>query len=202
MSKIHYAGLPLDNAKKAVILIHGRGGTSGSMLSLRSVLKLDSYAILAPESAQKTWYPFGFMAPDQHNERALQNSLDVIQQAWYEIIRAGILPEHIVLIGFSQGACLCLEFAARDAKKIGGVIAFTGGLIGETLDPAKYKGDFAGTAIFIGSSERDFHVPVPRILESIEILKKMGANVSSYFFKDADHTIRKEEIEWVNQQML
>lgn len=202
MSKIYHAGLPLDQAKKATILIHGRGASADSILSLRSVLKLDSFAILAPESTQKSWYPFSFMAPDHQNLPALENSLGIIQQAWDQLIDAGITAENITLIGFSQGACLSLEFAARNAKKIGGVIAFTGGLIGETLDPAKYKGDFAGTAIFIGSSERDFHVPLPRILESIEILKKMGANVNSYFFKDADHTIRKEEIEWVNQQML
>ena len=202
MSKIHHAGLPLDQAKKAAILIHGRGASADSILSLRSVLKLDSYAVLAPEAIQKSWYPFSFMAPDQQNQVALQNSLEIIQQIWDQLIDAGISPENIFLIGFSQGACLSLEFAARNAKKLGGVIAFTGGLIGETLDPAKYKGDFAETSIFIGGSERDFHVPLPRILESIEILKKMGANVSSLFFKDADHTIRKEEIEWVNQHML
>jgi phospholipase/carboxylesterase len=202
MSKIHHAGLPLDQAKKAVILIHGRGASADSILSLRSVLKMDSCAILAPEATQRSWYPFSFMAPDQQNLPALENSLEIIQQTWDQLIDAGISPENIFLIGFSQGACLSLEFAARNAKKLGGVIAFTGGLIGETLAPTKYKGDFAETPIFIGSSERDFHVPLPRILESIEILKKMGANVSSLFFKDADHTIRKEEIEWVNQHML
>jgi phospholipase/carboxylesterase len=202
MSKIHYAGLPLNQAKKAAILIHGRGATAESILSLRSVLKLDSYAVLAPEAIQMSWYPFSFMAPDQKNQPALQNSLEIIQQTWNQLTDAGISPENILLIGFSQGACLSLEFAARNAKKLGGVIAFTGGLIGEILDPAKYKGDFANTPIFIGSSEMDFHVPLPRIQDSIEILEKMGANISFLFFKDADHTIRKEEIEWVNQQIL
>lgn len=202
MSKIHYAGLSLDNAKKAVILIHGRGGTADSMLSLRSVLKLDSYAILAPESAQKTWYPFGFMAPERHNEPFLQNSLDVIQQAWDEIIRAGILSENIVLIGFSQGACLCLEFAARDAKKMKGIVAFTGALIGENLNLEKYKGNFEKTPIVIGSSQRDFHVPLRRIVDSWEILQDIGGNLTVQYFDDDEHMIREEEIELVNSHIL
>lgn len=202
MSNIHYAGLSLDIAKKAVILIHGRGGTADSMLSLRSVLKMDSYAILAPESAQKTWYPFGFMAPDLQNEPALKNSLSVIQLAWDEIIRAGILSEHIILIGFSQGACLCLEFAARDAKKMKGIVAFTGALIGENLNMEKYRGNFDNTPVFIGSSQRDFHVPVSRIVESSDILMEMGADLTIQYFDDDQHTIRKEEIELVNSRFL
>lgn len=202
MSNIHYAGLSLDIAKKAVILIHGRGGTADSMLSLTSVLKMDSYAILAPESAQKTWYPFGFMAPDLQNESALKNSLSVIQLAWDEIIRAGILSEHIILIGFSQGACLCLEFAARDAKKMKGIVAFTGALIGENLNMEKYRGNFDNTPVFIGSSQRDFHVPVSRIVESSDILMEMGADLTIQYFDDDQHTIRKEEIELVNSRFL
>lgn len=202
MSNIHYAGLSLDIAKKAVILIHGRGGTADSMLSLTSVLKMDSYAILAPESAQKTWYPFGFMAPDLQNEPALKNSLSVIQLAWDEIIRAGILSEHIILIGFSQGACLCLEFAARDAKKMKGIVAFTGALIGENLNMEKYRGNFDNTPVFIGSSQRDFHVPVSRIVESSDILMEMGADLTIQYFDDDQHTIRKEEIELVNSRFL
>lgn len=202
MSNIHYAGLSLDIAKKAVILIHGRGGTADSMLSLTSVFKMDSYAILAPESAQKTWYPFGFMAPDLQNEPALKNSLSVIQLAWDEIIRAGILSEHIILIGFSQGACLCLEFAARDAKKMKGIVAFTGALIGENLNMEKYRGNFDNTPVFIGSSQRDFHVPVSRIVVSSDILMEMGADLTIQYFDDDQHTIRKEEIELVNSRFL
>jgi phospholipase/carboxylesterase len=202
MSEIKQAGLPLEKAKKAAILIHGRGASAESILSLKSHLNLEEYAILAPSAPGNSWYPFSFMAPDVQNKPALENSLNTIKTAWDKIIEVGISPENIVLIGFSQGACLSLEFSSRNAQKLGGVIAFTGGLIGEKLQPEKYQGDFAGTSVFIGSSERDFHVPLSRIKASAELMEKMGANVKKLIFSDPEHTIRKEEIDWVNENIL
>lgn len=202
MPEIKQAGLPLDKAKKAAILIHGRGASAESILSLKSQLKLEGYAVLAPQAAGNSWYPFSFMAPDSQNKVALENSLNTIKSTWDKILDAGISPENIVLIGFSQGACLSLEFASQNAQKLRGVIAFTGGLIGEKLQPEKYSGDFFGTQVFIGSSEKDFHVPLSRIIASAKLMEKMGANVKQLIFSDPDHTIRREEIDWVNENIL
>lgn len=202
MSNLKTAGIPLAQAKKAAILLHGRGAGAESVLSLAEYLKLEDYAILAPEAKGGTWYPYSFMAPDEANENALVESLAAVQSCWDEIADSGIVPENVVLIGFSQGACLSLEFAARNARKTGGVIAFTGGLIGGQLKPEKYVGDFAGTPIFIGSSGQDIHVPLLRINESETLLSRMGAKVELLIFKDSNHTIRKEEIDWVNGNIL
>jgi len=202
MTKIKTAGISLVDAKKAAILIHGRGANADSILGLSKYLKLDDYALLAPEADGGSWYPYSFMAPDESNEAALASSMDIIKSAWKQIADAGIAAENVVLIGFSQGACLSLEFAAQHAQKLGGVIAFTGGLIGENILEEKYSGDFGGTEIFIGSSEKDFHVPLSRIKESETLLSRMGAKVKLSIFKDSNHTIRQEEIDWVNKNIL
>jgi phospholipase/carboxylesterase len=202
MPEIKKSGLPLQEAKKAIILIHGRGATAESILSLVPHLNLTDYAILAPQANGNVWYPFGFMASDEGNKVALDNSLKALGKVWDEISAAGIPAENVFLAGFSQGACLSLEFAARNAQRLGGVVAFTGGLIGEKLKPENYAGDFQGTPIFIGSSDRDFHVPAYRINESADLLRKMGAEVHVELFDDPDHTIRTEEINWVNQKIF
>mgnify|MGYP005748456183 CR=1 FL=1 len=202
MHEVKQKGLPLSQAKKAAILIHGRGATAESILSLSSYLNMTDYAILAPQANRNSWYPFGFMASDEGNKVALTESLETIHKLFSDILEAGIPASQIILMGFSQGACLSLEFAARNAQKLGGVIAFTGGLIGETLKPGNYSGDFQGTPVFIGSSDRDFHVPASRIQESATLLKQMGAEVTLKLFDDPDHTIREEEIDWVNQHIF
>ena len=202
MHKVIEKGLPLGQAKKAVIMIHGRGATADSILSLSSYLNLTDYAIFAPQANGNTWYPFGFMASDEGNRVSLEASLGIVKELFDKIIKSGILPENIFLVGFSQGACLSLEFAARNAQKLGGVAAFTGGLIGEKLQPQNYRGDFQATPIFIGSSDRDFHVPASRINESAELLQKMGADVTVKLFDDPEHTIRTEEIQMANKKIF
>jgi phospholipase/carboxylesterase len=202
MPKLLRAGLSLEQARKAIILIHGRGSTAESILSLVPHLQLTDFAILAPQANGNTWYPFGFMASDEGNLVALESSLRQIDDAIAELIGAGISSEHIYLLGFSQGACLSLEYSARHAHKWGGIIAFTGGLIGEQLKPERYTGNFEGTPVFIGSSDRDFHVPAKRIQESASLLRELGARVTVKLFDDPDHTIRTEEINWVNQEIF
>lgn len=202
MSEVKKKGLPLNEAKRAIILIHGRGATADSILSLSSYLNLTDYAILAPQGNGNSWYPFGFMASDEGNKISLERSLKVIEDLYKEILTGGISAEEVYLAGFSQGACLSLEFAARHATRFGGVVAFTGGLIGEKLQPEKYSGDFQGTPIFIGSSNRDFHVPASRIKDSAALLQGMGAELTLKLYDDPDHTIRAEEINWVNQWIL
>ncbi|GAB2480401.1 alpha/beta hydrolase [Algoriphagus taiwanensis] len=202
MPNVVKKGLALDQAQKAVILIHGRGATADSILSLSSYLNLTDYAILAPQANGNSWYPFGFMKSDSGNFVALESSLKQIQSLFDEVLREGVAPENVFFVGFSQGACLSLEFAARNAQKLGGIVAFTGGLVGEKLKAGNYSGDFQGTPIFIGSSDRDFHVPAIRIQESADLLRQMGADVTVKLFEDPDHTIREEEIEWVNQHIF
>ena len=202
MSKILSAGLPLDQAKKVAILIHGRGASASGILSLKDHLNLSDFALLAPEAAGNSWYPYSFMAPDSSNEPAYSKALKQLEEIVQSLYAQGFNSDQLYFIGFSQGACLSLEFAAINAKKYGGVIAFTGGLIGAELKSEKYQGNFEGAPIFIGSSRQDFHVPMERINLSADFLVKIGAKVKTLFFNDSDHTIRKEEVDWVNKNML
>jgi phospholipase/carboxylesterase len=202
MSNWTQTGLPLSESKKAILLLHGRGATAESMLSLVDYLALADFSIFAPQAAQRTWYPYGFMASDQGNLSALNSSLEQVSLLFQFLIENGKAPEQIYVMGFSQGACLSLEFTARSAQKLGGVVAFTGGLIGEKLEEKKYSGDFQGTPILLSSSAHDMHVPAQRINDSAQLLQKMGAEVSLTLFEDELHTIRPEELTWVNQTLF
>jgi phospholipase/carboxylesterase len=202
MSKIISAGLPLDQASKVAILIHGRGASASGILALKDHLNLDDFALLAPEAVGNSWYPYSFMAPDENNEPAYSLAIQQLKDITTGLYAQGFTSEQIYFIGFSQGACLSLEFAARFAKRYGGIIAFTGGLIGEHLTKEKYTGSLDGTLVFIGSSKQDFHVPLTRIKLSEEFLVQLGASVKTLIFEDSDHTIRKEEIDWVNGNIL
>lgn len=202
MSNWIQTGLSLKDSKKALILLHGRGASAESILSLTSYLDLADFSVFAPQAAQRTWYPYGFMASDQGNLSALNSSLLQVSLLFQFLIENEKVPEQIYVMGFSQGACLSLEFTARNAQKFGGVVAFTGGLIGERLEEEKYKGDFQGTSILLSSSAHDMHVPAQRIHDSAQLLQKMGAEVSLSLFEDELHTIRPEELTWVNQRLF
>jgi phospholipase/carboxylesterase len=202
MSNWIQTGIPLSESKKAIIFLHGRGATAKSILSLTDYLRLSDFSIFAPQAAHRTWYPYGFMASDEGNLSALNSSLQQVSLLFQYFIENGKAPEQIYVMGFSQGACLSLEFAARNAQKLGGVVAFTGGLIGEKLEEKKYSGDFQGTPILLSSSAHDMHVPAQRINDSAQLLQKMGAEVSLKFFEDELHTIRPEELTWVNQTLF
>ncbi|MCH7408269.1 alpha/beta hydrolase [Belliella sp. DSM 111904] len=202
MSDISIVGLPLGESENVAIMIHGRGASASSILSLQRYLKLDNFTLIAPEAYGNTWYPYSFMAPDQSNEPSLSQALDKIESIVHDVLKQGYSSTQIYFIGFSQGACLSLEYVARNAKKYGGVVAFTGGLIGEKLDTSKYLGDFDGTPIFIGSSQQDMHVPLERIKASVEVLEKMHGKIKTLIFPDPEHTIREEEIDWVNSHIL
>lgn len=202
MSNWIQSGLPLSQANKVAILIHGRGATAEGILELVPYLNLSDFALFAPQAHQRTWYPFGFMASDQGNLSALHASIQQVSLLFEFLLREGMTAAQIYLIGFSQGACLSLEFAALHAQKLGGVVAFTGGLIGEKLQEEKYSGDFKGTPIHLSGSAYDLHVPAQRMKESVQLLRKMGAEVSLTFFEDDLHTVRPEELEKVNQTIL
>jgi phospholipase/carboxylesterase len=202
MSNWIQAGLPLTQAKKAAIFLHGRGATAESILALAPYLNLNDFALFAPQAPQRTWYPFGFMANDQGNLSSLNSSIKQVSHLFEFIVHEGMAAEQIYFLGFSQGACLSLEFAALHAQKLGGVVAFTGGLIGEKLQVEKYSGDFQGTPIHISGSAQDMHVPAKRMNDSAQLLQRMGAAVSLSFFEDELHTIRTEELAKVNQTIF
>jgi phospholipase/carboxylesterase len=193
------AGTPLANAKGALVLLHGRGGTAQNIISLAGEFNLTDMAIIAPQATNNSWYPYSFMSPVADNQPALDSALTVIGEAVNDIVAAGIAPANIYFAGFSQGACLTLEYVARSAQQYGGAIAFTGGLIGRELETANYKGDFAGTPILISTGDPDPHVPVTRVEESATILKDLGANVTVKVFDGRPHTIIQQEIDLANQ---
>ena len=195
-------GKQLSEATKAAILIHGRGATAEDILSLSSHLKINDFAILAPQATNNTWYPFSFLAPPAQNEPWLSSALGILNDLVSDINAAGISSNNIYIIGFSQGACLSLEFAARNPRRWGGVAAFTGGLIGDKVSTTDYSGEFDQTPIFIGSSDPDPHVPVERVQQTTSILRHMNAEVVEKLYKNMGHTINQDEIDQVNRLLF
>ena len=193
------AGLPLGTATKALILLHGRGSSATDILSLATHLHVADFTLLAPQAPSGSWYPQSFLAPPAHNEPFLSAALASVAQAAAEAQRHGIAPENLYFGGFSQGACLTLEYVARHAQRYGGVVAFTGGLIGDRVYPENYSGDLAGTPVFIGTSDPDFHVPVERVRASTALLTSLGAAVTERVYPNMGHTITQEEIELANK---
>jgi phospholipase/carboxylesterase len=193
------AGKPLQEAKKALIMIHGRGATARDILGLAPHLQLQDFALLAPQATNHTWYPYSFMASPAQNEPWLSSALELLKDVVEDIKEQGISTENIYFLGFSQGACLTLEFVARHAGKWGGAVAFTGGLIGDKINPQSYAGNFRGTPIFIGSSNPDPHVPVARVHETTALLRSLHADVTEKIYDNMGHTIIQEEIELANR---
>ena len=199
MKEIIKAGKSLDQAEKVLIMIHGRGGTAQDILSMAEYLEVSKFALIAPQAENNTWYPQSFLAPRAANEPSLSNALKTINDIVIDLGKEGFTKEQIYFLGFSQGACLTLDFVASNAARYGGVVAFTGGLIGEQVDHRNYHGDFDGTPVFIGSSDPDMHVPVTRVKESTVLLEGMGAEVTEIIYQNMGHTISHSEIEQVNK---
>jgi len=196
--KIFTAGKPISEAKKVLIMIHGRGAFAEDILSLAGYFNLNDYALLAPQATNNTWYPFSFLAPVQQNEPWLSSALNVLNEVVSDINKDGIASGNIYFLGFSQGACLTLEYVTRNARKWGGVVAFTGGLIGDNIYEENYNGDFLNTPVFIGTSDPDPHVPVERVHASSAIIKNMHADITTKIYPDMGHTISKDEIDQAN----
>jgi phospholipase/carboxylesterase len=192
------AGVSIDKASRALVMLHGRGATAQDILSLSGYLNVAGYALLAPQATNHTWYPYSFLAPVGQNEPWLTSAVDVVKSIVADVEAQGIASENIFILGFSQGACLTLEFAARNAKRYGGLVAFTGGLIGHSIDASRYSGDFAGTPVFLGTSNPDMHVPVERVHASAGQLRSMNAEVTEKVYNGMGHTISEDEIREVN----
>jgi len=189
------AGQPLDRASAAMVLIHGRGGTAEGILSLGAELPHPGFAFLAPQALGNSWYPLSFLAPIERNEPGLSSALSAVSAVLDRLAEAGIDHQQTILLGFSQGACLALEFAARNARRYGGVVGLSGGLIGPDGTPRDYPGSFAGTPIFLGCSDRDPHIPKERVIGSADVFQRLGAKVSARLYPNLGHTINQEELD-------
>ena len=194
MTELLRAGAPLESARLAVIMAHGRGASADDMIALAGALRVDDVAYLAPQAPGYTWYPYPFMSPIAANEPALSAALARIETLIAAAAEAGLGAEKVVLMGFSQGACLSLEFAARHAQRFAAVIGLSGGLIGPPGTPRDYDGAFDGTPVFLGCSDVDPHIPVERVRESAEVFRRMGARVDERIYPGMGHTVNADEI--------
>jgi phospholipase/carboxylesterase len=193
------AGKKLSAGSKVLIMLHGRGATAEDILSLSEHLAVEDFALLAPQATGNSWYPYSFLAPPAENEPWLSSALSLLKELTDDLAAEGIPSENIYFVGFSQGACLTLEFVTRHARKWGGIAAFTGGLIGDKIYPENYQGDFQSTPIFIGSSNPDPHVPVARVTATTGLLKNMNAAVMEKIYNNMGHTINQDEIGQANK---
>jgi phospholipase/carboxylesterase len=191
------AGSAVSEASLAVVLLHGRGGSAEDILGLASAFDLPDVAYFAPQAAGHTWYPLSFMAPREANEPYLSSALAKVDAVVRSIEQAGLERNRIVVAGFSQGACLTTEFVASHPARYGGLIAFTGGLIGApgTLKSGPVTGaELAGTPALLSSGDPDPHVPWQRVEESAAILRSMGAAVTTTRYPGRPHTITPAEL--------
>lgn len=193
------AGKPVEEAKSVLIMVHGRGGSAEDILSLSPHLKVQDFALIAPQATNQSWYPKSFLAPPSQNEPGLSSALEVLAAIEEDLKKQGISAENLYFLGFSQGACLTLEYTCRNAKKYGGVVAFTGGLIGDKVYEENYSGSFEKTPVFIGTSDPDPHVPIERINETSHILQKLEAESVVKVYRDMGHTINQDEIRLANE---
>lgn len=194
-----WAGQPLAQAKRVLIMTHGRGATAQSILSLAAELKVEDFALAAPQATGNTWYPYSFLAPEIQNEPGLSAGLQVLNQLVEEIKQKGFDSQQIYLLGFSQGACLTSEFVGQNAQEFGGIFILSGGVIGDSIKQERYLGDFKGTPIFSGCSDVDAHVPLHRVQDSTALFKKLGANVTEKIYLNAPHSIFQDEINHINK---
>jgi predicted esterase len=199
---VYAAGAPLEQAQAAMILIHGRGADAPDILGLAEAFNQPAFAYLAPQAAGFTWYPNRFIAPLASNEPYLSSALAVVGDVLAHIEQAGIAPEKTVLLGFSQGACLALEYAARHARRYGGVVALSGGLIGPPGTVFEYPGSLDQTPVFLGCSDVDFHIPLERVQESTAALRRLGGNVTERIYPNMGHTINQDEIDFVRDLLV
>lgn len=198
---VYSEGAPLEQARAAMILVHGRGATAPSILTLVQEVDRPGFAYLAPQAANNTWYPQSFLAPMERNEPHLSSALRNLDNVVRRVLDAGVAAERLVLLGFSQGACLALEYAARHPRRYGALVGLSGGLIGPPGTPREYDGSFEGTPVFLGCSDVDPHIPVERVEESASVLQEMGADVTKRLYEGMGHTVNQDEIHFVRQLM-
>ena len=195
------AGEPLEQVGAAMVMAHGRGASAQDILVLAAELNMSGFAYVAPQAAGNSWYPNSFLMPLADNEPWLTAALDTIGAALAQVAAAGISPERTILLGFSQGACLTLEYVARHARRYGGVAGLSGGLIGPDGTPRDYAGSLSGTSVFLGCSDVDPHVPAQRVQESAEVLRRLGGDVTKRLYRGMGHIVNEDELDAVRAMM-
>ena len=201
---MYSAGMPLHDAKAALVMLHGRGATADDILGLARYLPAADLAYLAPQAAGNTWYPQRFLAPLDENEPWLSSALAAVGRVLAQVAAAGIPTERTFLLGFSQGACLALEYVAREPRRWGGLAALSGGIIGPPgaprPDPPEDR-PLSGMPVYLGCDERDLHIPATRVRESAELMRRLGATVTLRLYRSLGHTINDDELASVRDML-
>lgn len=194
------AGVPLSEASVAVVAVHGRGATAHGVLGLADEFDREDVAYVAPvaPSPNRSWYPQSFLAPIEENEPHLTQALEIVGDSVEYVADHGLSRDRIVLLGFSQGACLASEWVARNARRFGGLVVFSGGLIGPPGTPRDYDGSLDGTPVFIGCGDRDPHIPVERVEETASVLEELDATVTERIYEGMSHGINEDELAAAN----
>jgi phospholipase/carboxylesterase len=198
---VRLSGAPLERAGAALLMLHGRGARAEDILSLTPQLDLPGFAYLAPQAAGDTWYPNRFNAALASNQPWLDSALALVGEALTRLAAAGMPPERTILLGFSQGACLVLEFAARNARRYGGLVGLSGALIGPDGARRQDAGSLAGTPVFLGCSDVDPHVPKERVQQAAEVLQRLGGQVTLQLYPNMDHSVNASELDFVRRMM-
>jgi predicted esterase len=193
--RVLIGGAPLETAAGALIAIHGRGAGAEDIMALAREIAPPNVTILAPQAAGNTWYPYAFLEPTERNEPYLSSALRIVADLIAQVDEHGISPERVALVGFSQGACLALEAAARNARRYAGVIGLSGGLIGPPGTSFDFAGSLDGTPVFLGCSDVDPHIPKERVEESAAALERLGAAVDLRLYPGMSHTVNRDELE-------
>lgn len=196
---VMHAGVPMEDAASVMILLHGRGATAQDILSLATHLRLENCALQAPRARGQSWYPKRFIAPEAENQPFLDSALATVNGLIQRALDRGMPGRRIYLLGFSQGACLALEAAARTPRPYGGIFALSGALIGLGVNRRDFTGDLEQTPIVMGCSDHDPHIPKERFLESTGVLKALNADVDAVLYDDLGHAVNDDEIRRINR---
>lgn len=192
-------GAPLADAAAAMILLHGRGASARGILSLADALDVPDVAYLAPQAADRSWYPESFTAPIEDNEPHLGSALQVVGDTIAHAVEAGLTEEQVLLVGFSQGACLATEYVVRHPQRYGGVAGLSGGLIGSEATPSDAEGTLDGTPVFLGCSDQDPYIPLERVRETADVFRHLGASVTERIYEGMGHTTNEDELQHIRE---
>jgi predicted esterase len=200
--RIVHRGAGWTKTRLAVILLHGRGSAPEDLLELADEWNIPDIAYLAPAAAGGTWYPESFLAPMDRNEPWLTSALRTVERVLGEIEQHGVPPERVAILGFSQGGCLALEFAARHARRYAGVVGLSAGLVGPPGTPRTYGRSLSGTPVFLGCSDTDPHIPLSRVHESADVFRRLDGLVDERIYPDLGHSVNRDEVDAVKALFL